>query len=78
MLIPRPMTARQVVRRNIAKNISATSDLYAKVIGGVEEEADLYEHDHQGKFDVTARVDKIRGPFLKVLVSLHMITSRRT
>jgi hypothetical protein len=71
MLIPRPITARQVVRRNIAKNIAATSDLYASIIGGVEEEAELSSEgdDAEETFDVTARIDKIRGPFLKILVS---------
>lgn len=71
MLIPRPLTARQVVRRNIAKNIAATSDLYARIIGGVEEEAEAVAEGAKdaGAFDVTARVDKIRGPFLKILVS---------
>ena len=70
MLIPRPMSARQVVRRNIAKNIAATSDLYSSIIGGVEEEAELVGEGNkpEGAFDVTARIDKIRGPFLKILV----------
>lgn len=70
MLIPRPMTARQVARRNIAKNIAATSDLYARIVGGVEEEAEPVEDGskQEGTFDVSARVDKIRGPFLKILV----------
>lgn len=73
MLIPRPESARRIVRRNIAKNIAATSDLYARVLGGVEEEAELDAEGGDGtaldKLDIAARVDKIRKPFMKILVS---------
>jgi hypothetical protein len=73
MLIPRPESARRIVRRNIAKNIAATSDLYARVLGGVEEEAELDPDGGDGtaldKLDIAARVDKIRKPFMKILVS---------
>jgi hypothetical protein len=69
MLIPRPLTARQVVRRNIAKNLQATSALYAQVIGGVEEEAESWEKDHTERVDTAGRADKIRGPFLKIMAS---------
>jgi hypothetical protein len=72
MLIPRPETAKRIVRRNIAKNIAATSELYARVLSGVEEEAELDveggDGTSLGKLDIAARVDMIRKPFMKIMV----------
>lgn len=68
MLFPRPLTARQVVRRGLAKNIAATSDLFVQILGAIEEESE--GADSSVKIDQVARLDKIRKPFLKISVSL--------
>ena len=39
MLVPRPISARQIVRRNISQIIADTGELYATILGGVEDEA---------------------------------------
>lgn len=65
------MSARQIVRQNIAKLIAGTSDLYARVLGGVEEEAEMDREGNDGVLDqkdIAAKVQKIREPFLKLIV----------
>ena len=64
MLFPRPLSARQVVRRNLARTIGEWGDLYGKVVSGVEDEAESGDGS-----DVNSRGEKNRAQFLKILVS---------
>lgn len=64
MLFPRPTSARQVVRRNIARCIQQTGDLYEGIVGGVNEAA-----SETGEVDSEARLVKHRSDFLAILVS---------
>jgi uncharacterized protein involved in copper resistance len=84
MVLPRPTTARRVVRLNIAKNLSETGDLYAKIMTGLEEEVEQEEGVGESvdagagkegiggvveKKVVKARVERYSGRFVKILVS---------
>ena len=71
MFFPRPLSARQIARQTIAKNIGATSDLYSDILGGVE--ADAQVEDPNAKLDSAARIEKIRKPFMKILVRMQRI-----
>jgi hypothetical protein len=65
MIFPRPVSARQVLRRNLAKTIKSTSSLYSQI---VEDIADQTSHpDHS--VDAQERLDRYRSHFLKLLVS---------
>lgn len=72
MLFPRPQSAQQIVRRNLARTIADTGDLYGKVLGGVEDvaepEADVAA-EKKAPLDSEARVEKYREKCLKIMVS---------
>jgi hypothetical protein len=80
MVFPRPVTARRVVRTNIARNLSDIGNLYAELLTGVEEEAEeeylegekVTKRTEAGgaveKTEVRRRVEKYRGSFVQILV----------
>ena len=64
MLFPRPLSARQVVRRNLARIVAESGDLYGKVLSGIEDEAESGDGGN-----VKSRGDRNRAQLLKILVS---------
>jgi len=76
MLFPRPLSARQTVRRNLARVIEDTGNLYGKVLSGVEDESDAKVKDGDA-VDSKTKADKYRGQFLKIMVSTPKPMCRR-
>jgi hypothetical protein len=68
MLFPKPMSAKLLVRRTLAKNISGIADLYGAVVSGVEDEAEV-NVGAEWKMNVKERQGRYRAMFLKCLVS---------
>ena len=70
MLFPRPVSARKLVRLNIAKTIGGIGGLYKLVVSKVEEQAELdIQGGQTGAVNTVARIGSLRGPFLRVFVS---------
>ncbi|OCF31124.1 hypothetical protein I316_07256 [Kwoniella heveanensis BCC8398] len=78
MLFPRPVSARALFRRRLAKNMSDIGDLYGKVVTGIEgeldsEDNDLVESNGGDRTDATCakiaegRRERYKGGFMKVL-----------
>lgn len=66
MLFPRPLSARQIVRRNMARTIKDTEELYAEVITGLEEE----EGHGQEQKEIIARAERHRGRFTAIIARM--------
>ncbi|WRT64249.1 uncharacterized protein IL334_001180 [Kwoniella shivajii] len=70
MLFPRPVSARYLFRRRLAKNMADIGDLYGKVVTGIEGELDS-EVDTLGAAEenkiAEIRRERYKGGFMKVL-----------
>ncbi|WVF70551.1 hypothetical protein IAT40_005342 [Kwoniella sp. CBS 6097] len=64
MLFPRPVSARALFRRRLAKNMADIGDLYGKVVTGIEGE---WDSDDNGTVDDEGRRERYKGGFMKVL-----------
>ncbi|ORY33700.1 hypothetical protein BCR39DRAFT_592676 [Naematelia encephala] len=83
MLFPKPTSARQIVRLNLSRCIADTSDLYGRVLTGIEEEAEDVEDGilevSQGKGlkeerkDVKERQDRYRKQFLRIIGRMQVL-----
>lgn len=77
MLFPKPISAKVLVRRTLAKNLSDLGDLYGVMVGAMEDEAAAEDstaagaHGGQEKAvrDVDARQARYRDRFLGCAVS---------
>jgi len=63
MFFPRPNSARQIVRRNLAKSLAAAGELYAQVITALEEE----DGHGQTEEETEERLARFRSSFLKIM-----------
>ncbi|WWC58457.1 uncharacterized protein I303_100999 [Kwoniella dejecticola CBS 10117] len=70
MLFPRPVSARALFRKRLAKNMADIGDLYGKVVTGIEGEMDHdnAESDVEDKGKIAeVRRERYKGGFMKVL-----------
>jgi hypothetical protein len=68
MLFPKPTSAKILVRSTLAQNIGGVADLYAAVVTGLEDEADVAVGKHQ-KAVVKRKKAMYRARFLRCIVS---------
>ena len=66
MLFPKPLSARQIVRCNIAQVIADTGDLYGKVISGIEDGLETLD---SSDLNSKIRQDRHRDQLLKIMAS---------
>jgi hypothetical protein len=69
ILIPRPISAKKVVRQGIAKNIGALGDLYALELTSIEAA-------RTEQLEATERRAKHRGHFLRIFTRLEALQQR--
>lgn len=70
MLIPKPTSAKLLVRRMLARNIGGGANLYGAVLSSMGHKADLATKGlQQQKEDVKERRIKYGARFLKCMVS---------
>ncbi|GFZ43623.1 hypothetical protein JCM24511_01343, partial [Saitozyma sp. JCM 24511] len=67
MLFPKPISAKLLVRRTLAKNLGSIADLYGAVVTGLEDEADEQDGDKEWKAVAKEREGKYRARFLKCM-----------
>lgn len=73
MLFPKPISAKLLVRRTLAKNLGSIADLYGAVVTGLEDEADEQDGDKEWRAVAKEREGKYRARFLKCMVSVQSI-----